>query len=91
MQPSSYSLIPEGLYIPASQPSPGRKPNPTHRIYVHGESRDVIQQEIEFEDFEARKKFWADALSVPEVAPYLEIFRELRDSGETSETLSLVE
>jgi hypothetical protein len=66
-------------------------PHPTHRIYVHQASTDLVQQEIEFEDAEARKKFWADALSVPEVAPYLEKFLELRNSGATSETLSLVE
>jgi hypothetical protein len=67
-------------------------PHPTYRIYVQiTGSVDVIQQEIEFEDQEAREKFWAAAFSIPEVAPYLKRWAELRDSGETTELLRLVE
>ena len=69
----------------------GPHPTPAHRIYVHMGSGDVVQQEIEFEDFEAREKFWADAMSMPEAAPYFQKWNELRDSGQTSELLRLVE
>jgi hypothetical protein len=67
-------------------------PTPTYRIYLPMGSLDVIQQEIEFEDFEAQEKFWAAAAwSMPEGAPYRKKWNELRDSGVTVELLGLVE
>ena len=65
---------------------------PTHRIYVSiSGPLNAIQQEIEFEDFEAREKFWADAMSAPGVEPLLKKLIELEDTGATSEFLRLVE
>jgi hypothetical protein len=65
---------------------------PTHRIYltITGD-REVIQQEVEFEDFDAQEKFWAGAESRPGVAPLLEKWAELRDTGSTNQFLRLVE
>jgi hypothetical protein len=70
----------------------GPHPTPTHRIYVPITGRmDVVHVEIEFEDLEARAKFFAAAFSMPEAAPYLERWDELRGSGTTDELLRLVE
>jgi hypothetical protein len=64
----------------------------THRIYttVTGVGNTVIQ-EIEFEDFEAREKFWADLNSRPEWGPTLEKWRDLGQVRWTVELLRLVE
>ena len=67
-------------------------PQPTVRIYVPMTGRvDVVHVEIEFEDLEARAKFWAATGSIPEAVPYLEKWDELRGSGITDELLRLVE
>ncbi len=55
---------------------------PTYRIYlpITGPFH-VIHQEIEFEDFEARDKFWAEGTSKPGFAPLMEKWHESSDDG----------
>jgi len=70
----------------------GPHPHPTTRIYVPITGRvDVVHVETEFEDLEARGKFFAAVFSNSEAAPYLERWDELRGSGITDELLRLVE
>ena len=61
----------------------------THRIYrtISGKFDEIIQ-ELEFEDFEARDKFWADVPWSPE---FMEKWVALGDSGGSREFLTLVE
>ena len=65
---------------------------PTHRIYqpLTGE-REVIQQEIEFEDYAALEEFWANAFSIPGMDALHDKWAEFRGQGETTELLRLVE
>ena len=65
---------------------------PTYRIYlpITGPS-GIIHQDIEFEDFEAREKFWAEAASLPGFAPLMKKWNESSDTSGTNELLSLVE
>jgi hypothetical protein len=65
---------------------------PAYRIYLPITGPfDVIHQEIEFEDFEAREKFWTEGTSLPGFAPLMEKWTDLRDIGATNELLRLVE
>ncbi len=65
---------------------------PTYRIYlpITGPS-DAVYQEIEFEDFEQREKFWTDFMAMPGLGPLAEKWNKVRDTGNTDELLSLVE
>ena len=61
----------------------------THRIYqtFSGQINELFQ-EWEFEDFEARDKFWAD---VPHNPEFMEKWAALADSGGSREFLTLIE
>jgi hypothetical protein len=65
---------------------------PTYRIYtpITGPF-DVIHQDIEFEDFEARDKFWTEVPNLPGFGPVVEKWRQATDGGSTNELLTLVE
>ena len=53
--------------------------------------QNTVIQEIEFEDFEARERLYADLNSRPEWGPALDKWRELGQVRLTSELLTLVE
>ena len=61
-----------------------------HRIYqgITG-PYDTIYQELEFEDFEQREKWWAD--TGPKIAPLMDKWRALTETRGNSELLRLVE
>jgi cyclopropane fatty-acyl-phospholipid synthase-like methyltransferase len=61
-----------------------------HRIYrgITGPS-DTFYQELEFEDFEQREKWWAN--TGLKIAPLMDKWRALRDTGGSDELLRLVE
>ena len=63
---------------------------PPHRIYrgITGPF-DTIYQELEFEDYEQREKWWAD--TGPKIAPLMDKWRALTETGGSSELLRLVE
>ncbi len=65
----------------------------TYRIYLSITGQfNVLTEEIEFEDFEQREKFWADLGSKPEFAQLLEKWSAtVADSGGGREFLTLVE
>ena len=65
---------------------------PTYRIYrpITGPG-GVLHQDIEFEDFAAREEFWADGTSKPGWPELIKKWRELIDTGGTTEFLRLVE
>jgi hypothetical protein len=64
----------------------------THRIYVPITGTNfTVHMEIEFKDLKARQAFWADSRSDPERDALMERWNELRDTGGTTEFLTLVE
>jgi hypothetical protein len=61
-----------------------------HRIYrVIIGPYDTVYQELEFEDFEQREKWWADTW--PKIAPLMDKWRAVSETGGSSELLRLVE
>ena len=62
-----------------------------HRAYrtISGQNNEIFQ-DLEFEDFEARDKWWADVRSRPEWAPFVEKINTVLESL-SSEFLGLVE
>ena len=61
-----------------------------HRIYrgITG-PHATIYQELEFENFEQREKWWAD--TGPKIAPLMDKWRALTETGGSQELLRLVE
>jgi hypothetical protein len=61
-----------------------------YRIYrgITGPS-DTFYQELEFEDFAQREKWWANTRL--KIAPLMDKWRALRDTGGSNELLELVE
>ena len=61
-----------------------------HRIYrgITGPF-DTVYQDIEFEDFEHREKWWAD--TGPKIAPFMDKWHALSETGGSVELLRLVE
>ena len=50
---------------------------------------DTVYQELEFEDFEQREEWWAN--TGPKIAPLMDKWRALTETGGSSELLRLVE
>jgi NIPSNAP protein len=95
VQRSKYTLKPgrgrEGLEIIQKSWQLVDHP-PAHRIYqtISGQA-NVIFQEIEFEDFEHREKFWAHFFSMPGLAPLMEPWHTVVETSQSNEFLTLVE